>query len=40
MPSLRPSASSDQKQAKIDKGKEIFEKKTVAYLVRTCAGSR
>ena len=40
MPSLRPNASSDQKQAAIDKGKEIFEEKIVAYLVRTCAGSR
>ena len=27
MPSLRPNASSDQKQAAIDKGKEIFEEK-------------
>ena len=27
MPSLRPNASSDQKQAAIDKGKEIFEVK-------------
>ena len=27
MPNLRPNASSDQKQAAIDKGKEIFEEK-------------
>ena len=27
MPSLRPNASRDQKQAAIDKGKEIFEEK-------------
>ena len=27
MPSLRPHVSSDQKQAAIDKGKKIFEKK-------------
>ena len=40
MPSHRLNASSDQKQTATHKGKDVYGKKTIVYLVKTRAGSR